>query len=141
MDLKIIKMHSDMTSPSYAHKGDAGLDLRSAEDLIIKVGEIKNIKTGLKIELSEGYVGLVWDKSGRAAKDGLHCMSGVLDSGFRGEIALTIKNLGNKDFEVKRDMKIAQMLIQPVVTPNIVEVDSLDESVRGEGMWGSTGDF
>ena len=134
-------MHSDMTSPSYAHKGDAGLDLRSAEELVIKVGEIKSIKTGIKIEIPEGLVGLVWDKSGRAVKDNLHCLAGVIDAGFRGEITLTFKNLGDKDFEVKRDMKIAQILIQPIVTPNIIEVDFLNDSTRGDGMWGSTGDF
>lgn len=134
-------MHLDMTSPSYAHKGDAGLDLRSAEDLVIKVGEIKNIKTGLKIEIPENYVGLVWDKSGRAAKDGLHCLAGVIDAGFRGEITCTLKNLGEKDFDLKRDMKIAQLLIQSIVVPNIIEVDFLNESERGEGMHGSTGDF
>ncbi len=141
MDLKIIKIHKNMTTPSYAHKGDAGLDLRSTEDLILKVGEFKNIKTGLKIELPEDHVGLVWDKSGHASKKGIHCFAGVIDSIFRGEIVCTLKNLGDKDFEIKKDMKIAQLLIQPVTTPNIIEVEFLNESERGVGMHGSTGDF
>lgn len=141
MQLKIIKMDKEMTTPFYARKGDAGLDLRSAEDCVIEAGAIKNIRTGIKMQIPENYVGLIWDKSGRAARDFWHCLAGVIDSGFRGELVVTLKNFKDEDFEIKKDMKIAQILIQKIENPEIIEVNTLEESERGGGMHGSTGDF
>ncbi|MBN2422403.1 dUTP diphosphatase [Candidatus Woesearchaeota archaeon] len=139
VDVRILKLQEDMTLPGYAHPGDAGIDLRSAEELTLKPGEFKIVKTGTKMAIPQGYVGLVWDKSGYAAKHGIHTLAGVIDSGYRGEIGIVMKNLGEEEFHIAKDMKIAQLLIQPVVTANLIESDNLDETSRNEGGFGSTG--
>ena len=140
VDVRVVKLHEDMTTPHYAHPGDAGIDLRSAEEMVLKAGETKVVPAGIKMAIPEGYVGLVWDKSGHAAKRSIHTMAGVIDSGYRGEIGVVMKNLGNEDFQITKDMKIAQILIQPVVQANLIESNDLDDTNRGEGGFGSTGD-
>ncbi|NTV23035.1 MAG: dUTP diphosphatase [Nanoarchaeota archaeon] len=139
VEVKVLKMHADMTTPSYAHPGDAGIDLRSAIECVISPGETKLVPTGVKVAIPQGFVGLVWDKSGYAAKSSIHCLAGVIDAGYRGEIQIVVKNLGKDNFEVKRDMKISQLLIQPVVSAMLKEVADLDDTSRGEGGFGSTG--
>ena len=93
--LKIERVNKEIDLPSYAHEQDAGIDLRSAEDLILEKGERKTVKAGIKIAVPENYVGLIWDRSGHAHKHGLHVMAGVIDSGYRGEVGIVLKNLGN----------------------------------------------
>jgi dUTP pyrophosphatase len=139
VDIRILKLHEDMTTPNYAHEGDAGIDLRSCEELTLKPDEYKIVKTGIKMAIPKGYVGLLWDKSGYAAKKGIHVLAGVIDSGYRGEIGIVLKNLGTQDFEISKDMKIAQILIQPIVNAKIKPVDSLEETSRNHGGFGSTG--
>jgi dUTP pyrophosphatase len=139
VDVSIVKMDKEMTTPFYAHEGDAGIDLRSAVEVIVKTGETEVVPTGIKMAIPSGYVGLVWDKSGYAAKSSIHVLAGVVDSGYRGEIKVVVKNLGKADFEIKKDMKIAQILIQPVVRANLIEKESLEDTTRGEGGFGSTG--
>ncbi|HXK35196.1 MAG TPA: dUTP diphosphatase [Candidatus Paceibacterota bacterium] len=139
MILKIKKLTSDAKLPSYAHHGDAGLDLYSAEDKIIKPNERAVIKTGLAMELPHGHAGLVWDKSGLAAKNGLKVLGGVVDCNYRGEVMVLIMNLSNKDYEAKKGEKIAQMLIQKVEHMEIEEVKELSDTTRGAGGFGSTG--
>lgn len=139
VDVSIVKMHKDMTTPHYAQPGDAGIDLRSAVDTVIKPNETQGVPTGIKMAIPEGYVGLVWDKSGYAAKNSIKTMAGVIDSGYRGEIKIVMKNLGTEEFRITKDMKIAQMLIQPVVHANLIEKETLDGTTRGEGGFGSTG--
>jgi len=139
MELKIQRMDKDVTLPSYAHPFDAGLDLRSCEPVSLSPREKKVIKTGIKMAIPDGHVGLVWDKSGLAAKKGLHVMAGVIDSGYRGELGVVAVNLGDEEIVLDKNMKIAQLLVQPVVQANIKEVESLDESSRGEDGFGSTG--
>ena len=138
IDLRIMKLDPSMTTPDYAHEGDAGIDLRSAEEIILKPNQSHVVKTGVKMAIPEGYVGLVWDKSGYAAKNNIHVLAGVIDSGYRGEIGIVLKNLGNDDFAVSKNMKIAQILIQPVVRANLKEEASLETS-RSQGGFGSTG--
>jgi dUTP pyrophosphatase len=139
MEIKILKIDSDVKAPGYANPGDAGMDFYSAEDTVIKPNERKVVRTGVKMAIPEGYAGLVWDKSGLAAKKGIKTMAGVIDAGYRGEVGIVLHNLGNDDFIVEKNMKIAQMLIQPVHSPEVVEVKELDETKRGEGGFGSTG--
>jgi dUTP pyrophosphatase len=139
MNLKIKKLISDAMIPSYAHAGDAGLDLYSCEEVLLKPMERRMIKTGISMAIPHGYVGLIWDKSGMAAKYGLKTMAGVVDAGYRGEIIVVLHNLSANDFLIEKNSKIAQMLIQPVHSADVVEVDSLDETSRGNGAWGSTG--
>lgn len=138
MKLKILKI-KDVKNPNYVNYDDAGLDLYSAENFILKSGERRAIETGIKMEIPEGYVGLVWDKSGLALNDGIKTMAGVIDSGYRGEIKIVLINLSNQDFEIKKGQKIAQMLIQKIEHPEIEIVEFLSESSRGEGGFGSTG--
>ncbi len=138
MEVKIQKV-GDVKLPNYAHPGDAGFDIYSAEDVLLKKGEKKVVKSGVKMVIPDGYVGLIWDKSGLAAKNGIHVFADVIDSGYRGEVGVVLKNFGEEDFNIEKNMKIAQMLIQPIVSANIVESDSLEETKRGEGGFGSTG--
>ena len=137
--LKIKKIHPDAKLPSYAHEGDAGLDVFSCEDYVLGPGERKLFKTGVSVEFDKNHVALVWDKSGLAAKKGIKTMAGVIDCGYRGEWMITLLNTSNEDHEVKIGDKIAQVLIQPVVSANIEEVKELNDSSRGEGGFGSTG--
>ena len=139
VDVSIVKLYPEMSPPGYAHEGDAGIDLRSAIDLFIMPGETKVVPTGIKMAVPPGFVGLVWDKSGYAANNSIHTMAGVIDSGYRGEIKIVMKNLGTADFEIKKDMKVAQILVQPVARANLILRDSLDDSTRGEKGFGSTG--
>jgi dUTP pyrophosphatase len=126
-------------APDYAHPGDAGFDLRASHEVSIPAGSRVMAPTGLRLAIPAGHVGLVWDRSGLAAKHGIHCLAGVIDSGYRGEVKVVLQNLGGEDFVVERGMRIAQMLIQPVVSVELAQVDNLEESARGEGGFGSTG--
>lgn len=138
MNLKIQKIR-DVEIPKSAHVGDAGIDLYSAEKVIIKSGEKKIIKTGIKMAIPQGYAGLIWDRSGLAAKHSLHCLAGVIDSGYRGEIGIVMINLSKEDFNIEKNSRIAQMLIQKIECPIIIETDELDETSRSDGGFGSTG--
>ncbi|MCC7574836.1 dUTP diphosphatase [Candidatus Woesearchaeota archaeon] len=139
MKLKMKKLEQDAKLFSYAHEGDAGLDIYSYEDKTIKAGTRETIKTGIAIALEKGYVALVWDKSGLASKKGIKTMAGVIDSGYRGEISIVLFNTSKEDYEIKKGDKIAQILIQPIISAEIEEVNSLDETSRGENGFGSTG--
>jgi len=138
MKLKIKKLHEDAVVPSFAHTYDAGMDLFSIEEVIVKVGEQIKIKTGLAFEIEDGYVGLFWDKSSVGSK-GLKTLAGVIDSGYRGEVMIVLRNLSNEDYTFKKGDKVAQMLIQKVEQPEIEVVEVLSETTRGEGGFGSTG--
>jgi dUTP pyrophosphatase len=133
-----MRIHEDAKLPFYNHKGDAGLDLFSCVDCVLEVREIKSVPTGIKVAIPQGYVGLVWDKSGISLR-GIHRLAGVIDSGYRGEVQVVMVNLGNEPFSISTGMKIAQFLIQPVEEVKIVETDDLDETSRGEMGFGSTG--
>ena len=139
MKLKIKKLTSTATLPQYAHAGDAGMDLFALESIVIKKGERVQVKTGIAMEIPEECAGLVWDKSGLSHKFGLKTLGGVVDAGYRGEIMVGVINLGDTDYTLEAGHKIAQMLIQKVEFPEIIEVESLDETSRGEGGFGSTG--
>ncbi len=137
--VKIKKIKENAIIPKYAHKGDAGMDLYSTEEYTLKPGEGVLVSTGVSMAIPEGYVGLIWDRSGLAAKNSIHVLAGVVDSSYRGEVCVVLKNLGNEEFKVNKNMRIAQMLIQPVAPVIIEESDSLEETSRNEGGFGSTG--
>jgi dUTP pyrophosphatase len=139
MQLKLKKLHPDAKVPSYAYRGDAGMDLYVPENIIIKVGERKTIPLGIAIEIPDGYVGLMFDKSSLSHKHGLKTYGNVIDSGYRGEIHVGIMNLSDKDYELKTGDKIIQMLIMPVFQVEVVVVDELSGSDRGDGNFGSSG--
>lgn len=138
MKIKIKKLHPNAIIPKYAHIGDAGMDLFSIEDLILKPKHRVLVKTGLSIELPKGYVALIWDKSG-IAKDGITTLAGVGDAGYRGEYKIVLINLSSKDYKIKKGQKIAQVLIQKIENPEIEEVNELSKTERGAGGFGSTG--
>ncbi len=133
------KAHKEAVMPCYANFGDAGLDLFSSEDAIIHAGEQALINTGIKMAIPKGYVGLIWDKSGLAAKSHLKTMAGVIDSSYRGEVKVVLRNHGKTNFKVDKNTKIAQMLIQSIISAEIEESEELDDTSRGEGGFGSTG--
>lgn len=138
MKLKIKRIHPEAKLPSYGHKGDAGLDLFSCAGYVLGAGEVKAIQTGIKVAIPRGYVGLIWDKSGISLK-GVHKLAGVVDAGYRGEVQVVMINLGNAPYEIKKGMKIAQMLIQPISEVEVIEAEDLDDTLRGEDGFGSTG--
>ena len=141
MLIKFQKILDEAIIPHYAHQGDAGMDIFSVEETIIKSGERKSVRTGVKMELAEGFVALVWDKSGLALKNGIKTMAGVIDSGYRGEIGVVLANLSGQDYKIEKGQKIAQMLIQKVERMEIKEVKELSETKRSGGGFGSTGLF
>ena len=141
MTIKFQKILAEAIIPHYAHQGDAGMDIFSAEDAIIKAGGRKNVRTGVKMEMPEGFVGLVWDKSGLALKNGIKTMAGVIDAGYRGEIGIVLANLSDQNYKVEKGQKIAQMLIQKIERAEIEEARELGETKRGDGRFGSTGLF
>jgi dUTP pyrophosphatase len=140
LKVKVKKISPEARLPLFSHKGDAGMDLFSVVDDVIQAGEVKPVPTGIQMAIPEGYVGLIWDKSGISLR-AVHRLAGVVDAGYRGEVRVVMANLGKEPFSIKKGMKIAQMLIQPVETVDIVEADELDETSRGQGGFGSTGQF
>lgn len=140
MKLRVKKIHPEAKLPAYAHAGDAGFDLFSCVDYDLAAGEVKAIATGIQMAIPPGHVGLVWDKSGISLK-GVHRLAGVVDAGYRGEVQVVLVNLGREPYAVKKGMKIAQMLIQPVESVDVEETGCLDDTSRGEGGFGSTGRF
>jgi dUTP pyrophosphatase len=138
--LKIKKLNQNAKLPTYAHPGDAGLDLFALEDVTIAIGDSALIKTGIAMEIPDGYVGLIWDKSGLAVKNGLKTMAGVVDSGYRGEVLVCLVNLSQKRHDFSAGDKIAQMIIQKKESFAVEEVPELDQNTsRGMGGFGSTG--
>ena len=137
--IKIKKLSEDATLPRYAQPGDAGMDFYSNEEITILPNERKLVSTGISMAIPEGYVGLIWDKSGISTKHGIKTMAGVIDSSYRGEVKILIHNLSNQTHKIEKNTKVAQMLIQPVEQKEISEVIELDQTERGTGGFGSTG--
>jgi dUTP pyrophosphatase len=138
MELRVRRVHPEAKLPVYGHPGDAGLDLFSVIDRALAPGEVFAVPTGIQVAIPTGFVGLIWDKSGLSLKR-VHRLAGVVDAGYRGEVQVVMINLGPDPFAVRKGMKIAQMLIQPVAALRVVESDNLDDTSRGEGGFGSTG--
>jgi dUTP pyrophosphatase len=130
--------------PFYATNGSAGMDLSACldEPVLIKKGEIKMIPTGIAISLpSNEYVAYIYARSGLACKKGI-CLAnsvGVVDSDYRGEIVVPLINLGNDDYIIEKGARIAQLVVTPVILPEIEEVSELGDTDRGSGGFGSTG--
>lgn len=139
MILKIKKLKENAKIPAYAHPGDAGFDLFVAEEVVISAGKRVLVGTGIALEIPDGFVGLIWDKSGLATVHGLKTLGGVIDAGYRGEIKVGIINLSAEDYTISAGHKVAQMLIQKVERADIKEVAELSDAIRGEGGFGSTG--
>lgn len=141
MILRFKKVHPDAVLPAYAHKSDAGMDLRSVADVVIAPGGRALVPTGLVMLLPPGYEAQVRPRSGLALKHGVTVLNtpGTIDSGYRGEVGVILANFGDADFTVKKGDKIAQAVIAPVTQPEIVETGTIDETDRGADGFGSTG--
>ena len=139
MKIQIKKIKAGAKIPKYAMKGDAGMDLYSIEDVILKPGERTACSTGIAMKIPGGYVGLIWDKSGIAFKNGIKSMGGVIDSNYRGEIKVILINLSKKNYKINKGDKIAQILIQRTGRFIIEKVEKLDNTNRRERGFGSTG--
>lgn len=143
MNIKVKKLKPGATVPTMGSKFAAGADLYSAEDadVVIEPSETKFIGTGLAMEIPEGYVGLVYARSGLACKRGLAPANkvGVVDSDYRGEIKVALHNHGKEAQTVEKGERIAQIVIAPYLSVNYEEADELSETERGEGGFGSTG--
>lgn len=139
MKLLVKKLSADAKIPVYAHHNDAGLDLFCVENVILTSGARRAVKTGLSMQLEDGFAGLIWDKSGRAVNDGIKTMAGVIDAGYRGEVQVVLANISQKEVMIKKGEKIAQLLIQPIIKAEVIEVQNLKKSARGQNGFGSTG--
>lgn len=127
--------------PSYAHPGDAGMDLFSVEDVSLAPGGRALVHTGLVMQLPPDAEAQVRPRSGLALKHGVTVLNtpGTIDAGYRGEVGVILINHGDVDFLVEKGMKIAQMVVSPVVRATIEETSVTDETDRGTGGFGSTG--
>jgi dUTP pyrophosphatase len=125
--------------PSRAHSTDAGLDLYSAEEIILNPGKRQGVSTGVAVAIPDGCVGLVWPRSGLAVNYGLDVMAGVIDQTYRGDLKVVLINHGDTPVMLPPGSKIAQLIIQKVFYTMPVQVDSLDETARGNSGFGSTG--
>jgi len=139
MDTLCVKrLTSTAILPTRAHPDDAGLDLYADESVVIPEYHRAVVKTGVAVAIDSGKVGLIWPRSGLAAR-GLSTDAGVIDSAYRGEIGVVLTNGTPHKRAIQAGDKIAQLLVQPVSTPVVQEVDSLNATERGSAGFGSTG--
>ena len=141
MTLRFRRVHPDAVLPAYAHPSDAGMDVRSVDELTLAPGRRALVHTGLVMLLPPGYEAQVRPRSGLALKSGVTVLNtpGTIDSGYRGEVGVILANFGEADFRVKPGDKIAQIVVAPVTQAEIVETEDVDETDRGAGGFGSTG--
>ncbi|MFW0790389.1 dUTP diphosphatase [Gordonia sp. CPCC 205333] len=140
--LRVKRLDRDLPLPVRAHPGDAGVDLFSTTDLELAPGRRQLVGTGIAIALPVGTVGLIHPRSGLAARAGLSIVNtpGTVDAGYRGEIKVCLINLDpDESIVIARGDRIAQLIVQRVELPDLVETDELDETSRGAGGYGSSG--
>lgn len=139
MKLKVV-LDPGAILPTRAHPVDAGLDLYSKNNAIIRPGTWGVFDTGVHVEIPEGYVGMVTSKSGLMVMSGL-TSRGTIDCGYTGSIRVALFNHGTKKAIIKKGQKISQLVVLPIITPELEVVDSLEDTERGSGGFGSTGKF
>ena len=141
-ELRIIRLRDDAVLPARAHSGDAGIDLSACDAVTIGAGERTVVGTGIAVEIPDGHAGLVVPRSGLALRHGLSTVNapGVIDAGYRGEVRVILLNTDKEHaFRVERGMRIAQLLVVPVVLVDVVEVVEATATERGDGGFGSSG--
>ena len=141
IDVAVRRLRPDAHLPHQAYEGDAGLDLSACERAVLEPGERATICTGVAVEIPEGYAGFVQPRSGLAARHGIGIVNapGLIDSGYRGEIRVVLLNTDRTHpFVVEPGMRIAQLVIAPVASARLVEVDELASSERGSRGFGSS---
>jgi len=141
MQLKVKRLSPSATLPAQAHPGDAGLDLYSAVDLDIEPGDARLVGTGLALELPPGTEAQVRPRSGLALKHSVTVLNtpGTIDEGYRGELGVILINHGRTVFAVRHGMKVAQLVVKPTLAVDVVTVETLSDTPRGSGGFGSSG--
>lgn len=140
MKIKVKKLYEDAIIPQYQHPTDACFDLHSQQTVMIWPGQYKTVGTGIAYEIPEGYVGNIRPRSGLASKFAVRAnSSGVIDSGYRGEVMCTLINLGDQLFTINKGDRIAQMMIHKVEHIEFETTEDLSNTQRGAGGHGSTG--
>lgn len=141
MTVRFQRIHPAAVLPQYAHPGDAGLDLCACEALSIAPGAWALVRTGLILELPAGTEGQVRPRSGLALKHGISLLNtpGTIDEGYRGEVGVILINHGREAFAVTPGMRIAQLVIAPVLRVSVEETTAVSATARGSGGFGSTG--
>ena len=141
IELQRLPHGEGLPPPAYATEGAAGLDVVAAEELTLAPGQRHAVATGFSIAIPEGYEVQVRPRSGLALKHGITCLNtpGTIDHDYRGEVKVILANLGDEPFEVKRGERIAQLVPAPVTRAAFREVETLAETSRGAGGFGSTG--
>ena len=141
MQMRIKRLTPWATLPTYAHPGDAGLDLSSSEDVAIGPGQTKAVRTGIAVALPSGMEASIRPRSGLARKWAVTVLDspGTVDEGYRGEISVILINHGDQEFRVTCGMRVGQLVVQRRLRVEVVEVESLPETERGGGGFGSTG--
>ena len=145
--LRIARLHPNAVLPTYGSDGAIGLDLYALTDILhgefkeyrIRPGARVMVHTGISMAIPEGYYGRVAPRSGLALNHGIDVLAGVIDSDYRGEVNVILQNLGINEFVVKGGNRIAQLIIERADRLSVCEVDSLDDTARGAGGYGSTG--
>ncbi len=135
------KLHDDAILPTRESDHAAALDLYSTEQVVILARKFLPIKTGIAVSIPQGYYGRIAPRSGLAVKFGVDTLAGVVDSDYRGELIVVLMNNGEQDFSVNKGDRIAQFLIESIITPQPVWVDELTQTTRGTSGFGSTGGF
>jgi len=139
MKIKVKALSKNYTLPNKTYNKDAGIDLYANEPAFFNPGDKAMIGTGISMAIPDGYYGQIFDRSSMAVKKELHCLAGVIDCTYRGEIKIVLSNIGKEVRHVNSGDKIAQMVILPVPDIEIEEVNELDDTERGIGGIGSTG--
>jgi len=138
--LKFLKLHPAAKLPSRGSVAAAGLDLFSIEETTLEAGGGRaTVRTGLSVALPRGFYGRIAPRSGLAVRHGLDVLAGVIDSDYRGEILCALVNHGRETLTLEAGQRVAQLIVEAIITPEPAWADSLDETARGEGGFGSTG--
>ena len=141
MKIPVLRLDEQLPLPAHAHPGDGGTDLVARNRVALEPGERALVPTGIAVAIPVGYAGLVTPRSGLAVRHGLTVLNGpgLVDSGYRGELKVTLVNLGAEPAVLERGDRIAQLVIVPVETQELTPVTELPDSARGSGGFGSTG--
>jgi len=139
LQIEVKRLHPDTILPKYALSDDAGMDLFSLAEYTIGPGELCRVETGVALNIPSGYAGLIWDKGGMSLKM-IKTVGGVFDAGYQGDLTIGLVNLGKVSYTIEKGSKVAQILIQKVEHPELVEVKDFPPSERGVSRYGSTGE-
>jgi len=141
MEIPLKRLDRELPIPTHAHPGDGGVDLYAADDIRLTPGERSLVPTGVAVAIPAGFAGLVTPRSGLAASNGIGIVNapGLVDSGYRGELKVILVNHGAETVDIRRGDRIAQLVVVAVQVQELVEVEQLPPSHRGEDGFGSTG--